>query len=80
MVKSALLLTLAVAACVQAAAVPLEKRQLKWTGPGGKVADPPNAAPRREILKSSMNIAGVQSVKVRYAHNCASSLYQSMSS
>jgi hypothetical protein len=68
MVKSIVLLSLAASACVQAGVV--QQRQLKWTGPGGKVADPPNAAPRRQILKSSMNIPGVQQVKIRYAAPC----------
>lgn len=64
MVNSLLFLTMAVSACVQAGVV--HQRQLPWTGPGGKVADPPNAAPRKQILKSSLTSPGVQSIKIRY--------------
>lgn len=67
MFNTILLFTLAASACVQAGVV--QHRQLKWTGPGGKVADPPNAAPRKQILKSGMKIPGVQTVKIRYAHS-----------
>jgi hypothetical protein len=69
MVKTTLILSLVVAAYVQAAAAsakPAQKRQLVWKGPGGKFPDPPNAAPRRQVSKSSMETLGVQQVKIRY--------------
>lgn len=34
-------------------------------GNGGKVADPPGAAPRRQLLKTPSQIPGVKRVKIR---------------
>jgi hypothetical protein len=48
-----------------------QKRQalgaLTWLiGKGGKVADPPGATPRRQLIQSDSKIAGVKRVKMRY--------------
>jgi hypothetical protein len=37
-----------------------------FTGKGGKVADPPGAAPKRVEMKSTSEVAGVKRIKMRY--------------
>lgn len=63
MVTSLLIFTLTASACVEAGV--LQQRQSNWAGPGGKVTNPLNTTPCKQILKSILTIPGVQNIKIR---------------
>ncbi|KAF2405054.1 hypothetical protein EJ06DRAFT_552503 [Trichodelitschia bisporula] len=75
--KAFILATLVSAVLVQAGPVPpevqaaVEKRQAlgyltTLLGKGGKVADPPGAAPKKQVMKSDSVLPNVKRVKMRY--------------